>query len=210
MRNQLKASTSYVTLRTSLALALVTLGTSAPLPAGAESRAERSEEASRATEKRHCVASAVAMRAAEAQLSASATPAAPATCFDTFAAAISFATQSTVQLSPSASVSDVTEEMLSSSSTYVIAIEYDYDWYGGASITYTSDVKCDDGWILSVSSMPSGWNDSVSSALSFSGCNHSYHYEHSSFGGAVVDCGTSCGFIGSAMNNRTSSIRWTR
>jgi hypothetical protein len=96
----------------------------------------------------------------------------------------------------------------------VIGVSYEHANYGGATLTHyvgttgfvctgtTSDVDA------SSSSMPSGWNDVVSSFRVYSGCWGKY-YENSGFGGASVGYQGDTSYVGSAMNDRTSSIRWS-
>jgi hypothetical protein len=96
----------------------------------------------------------------------------------------------------------------------VIGIEYEHRNYGGASLnvtvapngftctTTTSDVDA------SLSSMPSGWNDRVSSYRTYANC-WAKHYQHSNFGGSSVGYAGSRTYIGDALNDRTSSIRWS-
>lgn len=57
-------------------------------------------------------------------------------------------------------------------------------------------------------SMPSGWNDVVSSFRGFSNCWVKI-YENSNFGGASFGYAGSSSFVGSAMNDRTSSVRYS-
>lgn len=146
-------------------------------------------------------------------------------CFQSFAQAISFATGGRVELPPEATPEDLDEAMLSgsrgaglsartqqpSASPYVIGIEFVHSSFQGPTLTITSSVTCSGySHSLGLGAFPAGWNDTISSALAFSNCNHSYHYEHDSQGGAVIDCGTACSYIGDAMNDRTSSLRWTQ
>lgn len=138
------------------------------------------------------------------------------TCFPTFAEALAFATKGKLQLVASSDPSRVAAEFESISesvlATYLIGIEYvsphrDPFW-GSWLITR--------GWSCAeadpyVATMQSGWNDVVSSSKTYEGCNHSYHYEHSNFGGAVLDCprGSSCFYDLGVLSDATSSIRWT-
>lgn len=92
----------------------------------------------------------------------------------------------------------------------VIGIDYDGPNFTGSTLVGGTrhTPGCLDGSSFIASSMPAGWNNRVSSARSYSGCNHYYHYEHINFGGAVLDCGDSCSSMG-VMENQTSSERWT-
>ena len=141
-------------------------------------------------------------------------------CFSELARAIEFATNGRVQLPLDATIDDVDDALRDdegshdsdpngTEATYVIAVEYIHANYGGSTLTYTNSVTCS-GYSHSAAYMPSGWNDVISSARAYSSCNHAYHYEHTYYGGAVVDCRTGCSYVGDAMNDRTSSIRWTQ
>lgn len=133
-------------------------------------------------------------------------------CYDTFAGALEAATGGSVGSDSTIQPNQVSESLLATSQgSVVIGIDYANANFGGSSITWTTEhmAGCSDGSSYSASGMPSGWNDVVSSAKSFTGCNHYYHYEHTNFGGAVLDCGGSCATMGT-MDNQTSSERWTQ
>ncbi|AKT38338.1 hypothetical protein [Chondromyces crocatus] len=134
-------------------------------------------------------------------------------CFRTFSQALQFATSGRVQLPLEAVLEDLDEAVGSLDApgldgTYVIGIEYDDANFRGSTKTYFGDTTCD-GTERFVSWVGEEWNDRISSARAYSECNHSYHYEHINFGGAIMDCGSSCNYIGDALNDETSSIRWT-
>jgi hypothetical protein len=84
--------------------------------------------------------------------------------------------------------------------------------YGGSSLTwYVSNIYgCSGGRSYSASSMPSGWNDVISSYKDYliASCTNNPHYENNDFKGAVVNCGPNCRYVGDAMNDRTSSEKW--
>ncbi|WNG20914.1 hypothetical protein [Cystobacter fuscus] len=159
----------------------------------------------------HCVVEAAAVKPEEEPPSD--LPPAKLDCFVSFAEAITFATNGVVQLPPDATPDEFTPEPPSAPDVtptqYVIAVEYQHRGYGGRSLTITSRTTCAQGNIV-MPSMPSGWNDIISSARAYAECKNSYHYQHVNYGGAVVNCGTACSYIGDPMNDRTSSIRWTR
>jgi len=166
---------------------------------------------------RHCIAAALATKEGLGTESADVSGRGPADvspepvqCFDSFAEAIRFATKNTVRLPSEATVSDLTQAQLNASPVYVLAVEYQHGGFGGSSMTYTSGVSCWDGYSFFTGSMPSGWDNIISSARAYSGCNHSIHFEHPNYGGASTDCYGECSYIGDAMNDRTSSIRWFR
>lgn len=160
---------------------------------------------------RHCVVETIAVREGEPLPDnvASADP----RCFQTFSEAIFAATGGAVSMSPNASPEDFNAQALPDArqpaASYVIGIEYQHSNYRGSSIVYRSNHTCS-GYQHSVAYVGAGWNDRISSARAYSDCNHSVHYEHRDFGGASRDCGTACSYIGDAMNDRTSSLRWRR
>lgn len=175
---------------------------------------ERGADSQNAVEQekvRHCVVETIAVGEGEPQPE-NVTPADPR-CFQTFSEAIFAATGGAVSVSPNAKPGDLNEQAMPSdlqpAASYVIGIEYQHANYGGSSIVYRNAHTCN-GYQHSVAFVGSGWNDRISSARAYSGCNHSVHYEHSNFGGALRDCGGACSYIGDAMNDKTSSIRWRR
>jgi hypothetical protein len=135
-------------------------------------------------------------------------------CFDTFSQAIHAATGGRVQLDPSTRPEDVTEELLNRvertgipAAQVVIGIDWDYTYYGGSSYTWVvSETGCTPSIQYSVSSMPAGWNDRVSSAKAYSNCKF-YHYRDANFGGPYVICNPNCATMGS-LDNATSSEKW--
>lgn len=147
---------------------------------------------------------------ADAAEGADATP--EMACFSRFADAIFFATAEEL---PADATPDSYEPLPLAdrplSATFVIGVEYDAkSWSGGnGSITYTSTSTCDQK-AQSVPVLSNTWQNRISSARAFSGCLHSYHYESNYFSGAAVDCGAACSYIGDPLQNRTSSIRWTK
>lgn len=187
-------------------------------------RAESSEEAAGsslppsatglAAPERHCVGRAQAVKPGESLPASS--DQSQWECFDTFSEAISFATKGAVRLPATAKPADLEEEDLkvasaaSGSSDYVIGIEYTDAGFSGNGYIFTAPGPCG---TLFVGSLPYGVNDTISSAQAFSGCNNSWHYENFNGplgGGAQVNCGPACSYIGDAMNDRTSSIFWTQ
>jgi hypothetical protein len=173
---------------------------------------QRNSELSGGAAQQHCVVSSNAQ-----PIGGTAGPAgsvAPARCFATFQEAIFAATNGRVQLPSSVSREAMDDRMLNGNAliqnaSFVIGIEFVDSNFQGATLTITNSVTCI-GFTHTIASMPAGWNDVVSSAKAFSNCNHSVHFENSNFGGASIDCGAGCGFIGGALNDRTSSIRWNQ
>lgn len=166
------------------------------------------------TRGRHCVIAATELRDGEP---APENDAAEPTCFDTFSDAIYAATQSRVRLAPSITPDLVDDKMLngtrpdsgsSIAAVNVIGIEYRAADFGGDTFTITNASTC--ATINHTFNIPVSFNDTISSARAFAGCNHAHHFENTGFTGAHMDCGQACSYIGDAMNDRTSSIRWTR
>ena len=87
------------------------------------------------------------------------------------------------------------------------------DWghinWSGENLVWTSQHTCDEGYVLNLPSMPSGWNDRVRSAQRASACQHWVHFENANYGGALDDChpGNDCLTMG-VLAAQTSSERW--
>mgnify|MGYP001577127993 CR=1 FL=1 len=138
-------------------------------------------------------------------------------CFDSFSDSIYAATQGHVQLEKIVHPESVTDEILNYGngentldSQIVIGIDWDYSGYWGASYTWvsTSGTGCTSTISFNRPTMPSNWDNRVSSARGYSGCNYFYHYANTNFGGASIACSTSgCSSMG-AINNATSSEKW--
>jgi hypothetical protein len=91
----------------------------------------------------------------------------------------------------------------------VISIDYADANYGGLSFTWTASITtCTYFPEFANPTMPSGWNDTVSSYADYANCNNNPHYENVNYGGSVANCGPNCSYIGAAMNDRTSSEKW--
>lgn len=92
----------------------------------------------------------------------------------------------------------------------VISIDYIDLNFGGASYTWTISASgcVSGGPTYFVTSMPSGWNDDISSYHAYANCHHNPHYENNNFTGAVSNCASICLYIGDAMNDQTSSEKW--
>jgi hypothetical protein len=98
------------------------------------------------------------------------------------------------------------------STTTVLSIDYFDANFQGATLTWWANglVSCN-GFPNFFSNMPGGWNDVVSSYRDFANCNNNPHFENTNEnagGGALVNCGPTCGYVGDAMNDRTSSEEW--
>ena len=137
-------------------------------------------------------------------------------CFDNFADSIYAATNGRVQLDRSVQPDEITDEILSSSnglsspsSQVVIGIDWDSTNFGGSSNTWAvSGSGCSSSVQYSASTMPSGWDNRVSSARGYSGCNYYYHYQNINYGGTSAVCNSECSSMGS-LDNATSSETWS-
>jgi len=91
----------------------------------------------------------------------------------------------------------------------VIEISYQYRDYTGDDLIWGTSSGCDadTGIEWQAGSMPTGWNDRISSFRTFSRCQ-SKHWENTNFQGASTGFWNSTSYIGDAMNNQTSSIKW--
>lgn len=135
-------------------------------------------------------------------------------CFRTFAASIKAATDGLVRLPASAKSGSVTPDEInavidaakSPSATYVIGIDYQNAKFKGASLTLTESSKCGS---FSLSSMPSGWNDIVSSLSTSSNCASTL-WQNVGFSGSTYQVGvnTKVGYVGNAFNDEASSQKW--
>jgi hypothetical protein len=131
-------------------------------------------------------------------------------CFDTFSDAIYFATGGAVRLPATVGPDELTEEMLQpAADRTVISVEYKDPNYSGQSFVWyvNNSFGCTTGWSYAQPTMPSGWNDVISSSASYGGCTYVRHYEHTYYGGSKIDC--TCATMG-AMNDKTSSLKWSR
>jgi hypothetical protein len=90
----------------------------------------------------------------------------------------------------------------------LISTDYDAANFTGTSLTWTvsNTSGCNGGFQYSAASMPSGWNDRVSSSKSAHGCATNRHFHDRSFGGSGINC--SCATMGT-MSNQTSSETWS-
>lgn len=136
------------------------------------------------------------------------------TCFRTFRAAIAHATRGYTQLSRTAGPADLTQAMLpgdaSAATAVVIGVEYNADHWRVSSGTWivetSGECTASRGWVWR--SMPSGWDNVISSSKAYSGCNRADHWENADLKGALRSCRPNCYYIGDAMNDRTSSLGW--
>lgn len=96
----------------------------------------------------------------------------------------------------------------------VVGQEFQHANFGGAVLTVQ---VAPNGWActgptndvdLQTGSMPGGWNDVISSYKNFANC-WTRHFQHNNFGGASIGYSDDSAFVGNAMNDQTSSIRWS-
>lgn len=96
----------------------------------------------------------------------------------------------------------------------IIGTEYVHRDYGGAALTVTvpsNGFTCtaSTGNVdASISSLTGGWDNVISSFKNYSNC-YTNHYEVSGFGGSSTGYWDNHLFIGSAMNDNSSSLRWS-
>lgn len=94
----------------------------------------------------------------------------------------------------------------------LIGIDYNDSYYGTNGGTYSYYVNnadgCTTGYGYGMDTMPGGWNNIVSSADPYTGCNTWWHYDYSYHPSSSpkIDC-SPCGWMG-AMDNATSSEEW--
>lgn len=138
-------------------------------------------------------------------------PATQFECFNTFADAIAHASKGAVQLPANATPQNLKQEDEDQivAAANIIAIEYDASNFTGPTWTIQSDVTCSMGYRLGVSATPPGWDNVISSAKAYAGCNNAYHFELANYSGVNTNCFSSCSFYSLLMDNQTSSILWT-
>lgn len=159
------------------------------------------EATSTSAKQQHCVAQAQPVGAGTQ---------AKTQCFATFAAAIKAATGGKVNLGNATTSRRVSSTELSASqdsltSTYVLSVDYHDANFSGSTFTWVAAAPC--GYYLT-GSMPSGWNDVVSSVADYSGCATTLYHD-ANFGGSTYRIGVngSAASLGS-FNDQTSSQKW--
>ena len=137
-------------------------------------------------------------------------------CFATFPAAIAAATGGWVTsapASPAAALRDpaftaALETQPVTAAAVLVGIESADLNYGGASLSMTAPGRCD--YRMDVDyrfpSLPSGWNDRISSFRSYSNCAQQLFRGTSFTGGALTNIVSSMSYVGSAANDRASSV----
>jgi hypothetical protein len=157
--------------------------------------------ASSSGKQQHCIVEALAVGSASTS---------SVRCYATFAAAIKAATSGRVNLQDATTSKRVSSVELtagpdSATSTYVLSVDYHDSNFSGSTFTWYASLPC--GY-YQTGSMPSGWNDVVSSVAAYSGCATTL-YQNSNFGGAVYRIGVNgaAASLGS-FNDQTSSQKW--
>jgi hypothetical protein len=95
------------------------------------------------------------------------------------------------------------------SASTLISTDYGQGNFAGDSLTWTvsNSSGCAGGGTYQAASMPSGWNDRVSSSKSAGGCAENDHFQNTNFLGSAITC--TCATMGS-LNNETSSETWSQ
>ena len=129
-------------------------------------------------------------------------------CFKTFDAAINAATGGKVHLKNASSGRQISQSELAAAgplTTVVLSVDYHDSNFSGSTLTWYQSVGC--GY-YQAGSMPSGWNDVVSSVAVYSGCANTLFHD-SNFGGSTFRIGVngSAASLGS-FNDQTSSEKW--
>lgn len=143
-------------------------------------------------------------------------------CYQTFREAIAAATNGRVNLRDDVRPGQVTQSMLNAGASpasvtsggSVVGIDWNDGDYQGSSFTatVTYDFGCMNNHNYAITSMPGGFDNSISSNRPFTGCNRAVHWEETGYTGASRVCHLNitddCKYIGNAMNDRTSSEEW--
>jgi hypothetical protein len=134
-------------------------------------------------------------------------------CFVTFGEAIMFATNGKVHLSSALAAREVAPSELegataataSPDTSYVLSIDYKDANFGGSSFTWYGASPCGS---YTAASMPAGWNDSISSVATYSGCAVTLYY-NGNFGAPTypIHVNASVASLGT-FNDKTSSEKW--
>lgn len=181
-------------------------------PAGAAPGTESATAAPRpATAGAHCV-----LAAGDDQ---------PLRCFATFQAAVAVATGgrvTTAPASPAAAAADPTfaaavgaaaaqvsaGATVTAGGSVLVGIEYADLNFRGGSLSLTASGSCD--YSLDVDyrfpSLPSGWNDRISSFRSYSNCAQQLFAATNFQGGALTGIISSLSYVGPAANDKASSV----
>lgn len=90
----------------------------------------------------------------------------------------------------------------------LIGIFYENANYGGASFAASVSQNGCNGYVHGYADLsPLGWNDRISSFRSYAGCRTAI-FDNTNYGGSSYGYYTNSSYVGAAMNDRASSIRW--
>jgi hypothetical protein len=180
-----------------LAIAVLLLGGSAVTAAASAAR----PDAHARHHHRYCVAEAT--RAGSTRVPAMA-------CYHSFARSVRVATSGRVRLPASATPRSVTPDELNAgaitpNTSYVLSIDYQNSNYGGNTFVWYQSSKCGS---FQSASMPTGWNDVVSSVKAESGCATTLFWNNN-FGSPTypITKNGSAASLG-VFNDETSSQSW--
>jgi hypothetical protein len=134
------------------------------------------------------------------------------TCYATFSDSIRAATGGRVRLPASARPGSLSPDQLNAAAAsvspetvFVLSIDYKDANFSGPTLTWTQSSGCG---AFRASSMPSGWNDVVSSVVTKSGCANTL-YQNINFGGSTFSIGRNSSAAGlGSFNDQTSSEKW--
>jgi hypothetical protein len=196
-------STPHVGVRIAMACTVVALLQITALPALAESSHEQRHE------RPYCVVFIEPLALGQA-----ASTVRDLRCFRSYAEGVTYATGGRLRLAANASPKQLTEAQLNAATgSSLIGRDYEdpnydcnifgpcLDWW------VDNDFGCTGGRNYVATSMPSGWNDQVSSTKAFTGCSRNQNFENTNYGGALLTCLPNCATMG-VMNDATSSKQW--
>ncbi len=131
-------------------------------------------------------------------------------CYASFALVVDALSDGAVQVdADAATISEAQRAALAPLSTFIIGQVFEDANYGGSSFTFTASADCDTNadvdW--NVASMPTGWNDRVTSFKSFGQCATKI-WQDTNYGGASFGFVVNSTNVGATMNDQTSSIQW--
>jgi hypothetical protein len=140
-----------------------------------------------------------------------------ARCFSTYRAAVAYGTGGRVTDAPlsarAAALDPSFARAMSALPTATLAstllgTEYANANFSGASLSLFGGGRCDDSSDADFRfpSLPTGWNDRISSFRSFSNCAQQLFRNTSFGGGALTIIISSLAFVGSAANDQASSL----
>lgn len=141
-------------------------------------------------------------------------------CYSTFREAVAFATGGAITDAPEARAALADENFTRRidalgaaprDGAMLLGTVFQDANFQGFSFTWLTGRACDgnastpDFWVSSLS--PLGWNDTISSFHSYSNCRMVL-FEHDNFAGSQTPSAFDMSFVGSAMNDRASSVAW--